>query len=60
MGFWYASIAGSVMLLGFALYKRDPVFIVGYLGGLLIYLRNLHLRWSEGKRHEAGKQADAD
>lgn len=49
MGFWYASIVGSVMLLGFAIYKRDPVFMVGYGGGLLIYLRNLQLRWREAK-----------
>lgn len=49
MGFWYASIVGSVMLLGFAIYKRDPVFMAGYGGGLLIYLRNLQLRWREAK-----------
>lgn len=55
MGFWYASIAGSVMLLGFALYKLDPVFIAGYFGGLLIYLRNLHLRLREARGNRAGK-----
>lgn len=49
MGFWYASVAGSVMLLGFAVYKLDPVFIAGYFGGLLIYLRNLQLRWREAR-----------
>lgn len=55
MGFWYASIAGSLMLLGFALYKRDPVFIAGYGGGLLIYSRNLQLRWREARECRAGK-----
>lgn len=48
LGFWYASIVGSVLLLVFAVHERDPVFILGYCGGLLIYLRNLQLR-----RHEA-------
>ncbi|MDE2272101.1 MAG: lipid-A-disaccharide synthase N-terminal domain-containing protein [Xanthomonadaceae bacterium] len=55
MGFWYASIAGSVLLLGFAFYKHDPVFITGYFGGLLIYLRNLHLRLREAKASRAGR-----
>lgn len=53
MGFWYTSIAGSVLLLVFALYKRDPVFMAGYFGGLLIYLRNLHLRLREAKGNHA-------
>ena len=53
MGFWYASIVGSVMLLGYAIYKHDPVFFVGYFGGLLIYLRNLHLRLREARRRQA-------
>ncbi len=52
MVFWYASIAGSVMLLGFALHKQDPVFIVGYCGGLLIYLRNVQLRLREHKNRQ--------
>ena len=41
--FWYFSVAGGVTLLAYALYRRDPVFIVGQLGGLGIYLRNLQL-----------------
>lgn len=28
-------------LLSYAIYRRDPVFIVGQGAGLLIYLRNL-------------------
>jgi lipid-A-disaccharide synthase-like uncharacterized protein len=27
----------------YAIYKRDPVFIIGQAGGLVIYLRNLSL-----------------
>ncbi len=41
--FWYLSIAGSVVLLGYALYRRDPVFIVSQLPNGIIYFRNLHL-----------------
>ena len=39
--FWYLSLAGGATLLGYAIYKRDPVFILGQGAGLLIYARNL-------------------
>ncbi|WP_333840616.1 lipid-A-disaccharide synthase N-terminal domain-containing protein [Pelomicrobium sp.] len=41
--FWYFSLAGGAVLLGYAIYRADPVFIVGQLAGLAIYARNLHL-----------------
>ena len=40
--FWYFSIAGGVTLLSYAIYRRDPVFILGQAMGILIYLRNLY------------------
>ena len=40
--FWYFSIAGGSLLLAYALWRLDPVFIVGQAGGLLIYGRNLY------------------
>ncbi len=41
--FWYLSIVGSLVLLSYAIYRRDPVFILGECGGVLIYTRNLVL-----------------
>ncbi|HEY9182410.1 MAG TPA: lipid-A-disaccharide synthase N-terminal domain-containing protein [Gammaproteobacteria bacterium] len=41
--FWYLSIGGGVMLLLYAVYKRDPVFIAGQATGVFIYARNLLL-----------------
>lgn len=41
--FWYLSIAGAVTLLAYALYRADPVFVLGQLTGLAIYARNLWL-----------------
>lgn len=41
--FWYLSIAGSAILLPYAIYRRDPVFILGQSIGLFIYSRNLVL-----------------
>ena len=43
IAFWYLSIGGSVTLLSYAIYRTDPVFILGQAGGLIIYLRNLML-----------------
>ncbi|HTT47791.1 MAG TPA: lipid-A-disaccharide synthase N-terminal domain-containing protein [Pseudolabrys sp.] len=39
--FWVFSIGGGLMLLGYAIYRRDPVFIVGQAFGVFVYLRNL-------------------
>ena len=41
--FWWISIAGSLILLSYAIHKQDPVFIVGQSCGFLIYSRNLYL-----------------
>jgi lipid-A-disaccharide synthase-like uncharacterized protein len=41
--FWFISVTGSVLLLLYAVHKRDPVFILGQSSGIFIYLRNMHL-----------------
>lgn len=41
VAFWYFSLAGGVMLLTYALWRRDPVFILGQALGVVIYARNL-------------------
>lgn len=43
VAFWYFSVAGGAMLLAYAIYRVDPVFIFGQAGGLIIYIRNLSL-----------------
>ena len=40
--FWYFSIGGGLTLLVYALYRRDPVFILGQGAGLFVYARNLY------------------
>ncbi len=40
--FWVFSIGGGVLLLAYALYRKDPVFIAGQAFGVFVYLRNLH------------------
>ncbi len=39
--FWYFSLAGGATLLSYAIYRADPVFILGQLFGLFVYARNL-------------------
>ncbi len=43
VAFWYFSIGGGVILLAYAIHRRDPVFILGQATGLFIYARNLWL-----------------
>jgi lipid-A-disaccharide synthase-like uncharacterized protein len=43
LSFWYFSIAGGVVLLIYAVYKKDPVFMLGQASGLVVYTRNLML-----------------
>lgn len=52
LAFWYFSIGGGAMLLIYAIMKKDPVFIVGQAGGLLVYLRNLYLIHKESSRRK--------
>ena len=40
---WYLSIFGGIGLLIYALFRKDPVIIIGQLFGIFIYLRNLIL-----------------
>lgn len=41
--FWYFSIAGSLILLIYAIWRQDPVIILGQTTGFIIYFRNLYL-----------------
>lgn len=41
--FWVLSIAGGILLLIYAIYKKDPVFILGQAPGVFIYARNIYL-----------------
>ncbi len=41
--FWYLSLAGSALLLVYAIHVRDPVFILGQSFGFVVYVRNLML-----------------
>ena len=42
LAFWVFSIGGGLLLLVYALYRKDPVFIAGQAFGVFVYVRNLH------------------
>tara|TARA_B100000929_G_scaffold220967_1_gene177486 strand:- start:493 stop:801 length:309 start_codon:yes stop_codon:yes gene_type:complete len=56
--FWIFSLAGGVTLLTYALYRRDPVFILGQGAGLFIYTRNLILIRHEHANGDARNDDD--
>jgi len=41
--FWYFSLAGGLTLFLYAIYREDPVFMLGQGFGLVVYIRNLWL-----------------
>lgn len=43
VSFWYLSILGSLLLLAYGFYVKQPVYIAGYLLNSVVYVRNLHL-----------------
>lgn len=50
VGFWYLSLVGSSLLLAYAIYRQDPVFILGQSFGFIVYLRNLQLIARQNER----------
>ncbi len=49
VSFWYFSLAGGLIVLAYAIYRMDPVFILAYLPGNFIYLRNLYFIYKRKK-----------
>ena len=54
MAFWFFSIGGGLLLLGYALYIRDPVFILGQGFGVFVYVRNLYFELRDRGRGNSG------
>lgn len=50
--FWWLSLGGGMLLLAYAVNRRDPVITVGQSMGVFIYVRNLMLV-AKGRRRAA-------
>lgn len=53
LSFWYLSIGGGLLLLVYALWRKNPVITLGQLVGVFVYVRNLMLI----RRHKAAQAA---
>lgn len=53
VAFWYFSLSGGVILFTYAVYRQDPVFILGQSLGLFIYSRNLFLIHRERRENDS-------
>lgn len=58
VAFWYLSLAGSALVLAYALYRLDPVFITGQACGFMIYTRNLMLLRRSAGAVEGNRPSD--
>jgi len=43
LAFWYLSLGGGLLVLIYAIWRRDPVFTLGQSVGVFVYTRNLML-----------------
>ena len=48
-GFWRLSALGATMIIAYALWRQDPVLLVGHGSGLIIYVRNLFIGKNESR-----------
>lgn len=51
MAFWWLSLAGSLLLLGYGLHQGDSVFIFAYLFTWIPYIRNLIIHHRHQQAH---------
>jgi lipid-A-disaccharide synthase-like uncharacterized protein len=57
ISFWFLSILGGILLLSYAIRRRDPVFIAGQAMGVCVYARNLVLIWGSKTRQYPPRQS---
>jgi len=50
MGFWILSLVGSFMIIAYAIYRKDPVLLLGQSFGFIVYSRNIMLGIKEIKK----------
>jgi lipid-A-disaccharide synthase-like uncharacterized protein len=45
VGFWIISLLGSSIIISYAIFRRDPVLILGQSFGFVAYIRNLMIAY---------------
>jgi len=56
IGFWIISLAGSIMVISYAVLRRDPVLFLGQLFGSFVYSRNIIL-WQRQRKKSLQEQS---
>jgi lipid-A-disaccharide synthase-like uncharacterized protein len=51
LGFWLLSLAGSTLILIYAIFRSDPVLFAGHLFGMVMYARNMVIMRKELKTY---------
>ncbi|MGL5682474.1 MAG: lipid-A-disaccharide synthase N-terminal domain-containing protein [Marinifilaceae bacterium] len=54
LGFWLISVAGSAIIIAYAIIRKDPVLILGQATGFFVYIRNIFIQLKSNK-HELHK-----
>lgn len=47
LGFWWLSLVGSFLILIYAIFRKDPVLLIGHLFGAIMYIRNIIIHHNE-------------
>ena len=58
--FWFLSLLGSLILLVYSIHRAEPVFILGFSLNTLIYIRNIHLIYSNSRAGRVGSIEECD
>lgn len=58
--FWYFSLIGGMLLLSYAIFRKDPVIIAGQSVGIIVYARNLRLIYKKEKKDCTVISSDID
>ena len=43
ISFWYLSVVGSLVMLVYAIHRKEPIFLLGQLPNVFVYTRNIML-----------------
>jgi lipid-A-disaccharide synthase-like uncharacterized protein len=55
LGFWLLSLAGSFLIFVYAIFRHDPVLLIGHFSGIIIYSRNIYLLSKYGSQNTVSK-----
>ena len=57
IAFWWLSLIGGVILFAYFAWRADLVAILGQTSGVVIYARNIRLRYKQDRREAAARAA---